>query len=52
MIIDVKYKPGDNIRYIDKIKYLVPNNLTLSQFSFMIRKRIEIKQDEAFFFIS
>ena len=43
--------PKSKIRDIDKTKYLVPNDLTVSQFSFMIRKRIEIKQDEAFFLL-
>ena len=43
--------PKSNIRDIDKTKYLVPNDLTVSQFSFMIRKRIEIKQEEAFFLL-
>ena len=43
--------PKSNIRDIDKTKYLVPNDLTVSHFSFMIRKRIEIKQEEAFFLL-
>ena len=43
--------PTSKIRDIDKTKYLVPNDLTVSQFSFMIRKRIEIKQEEAFFLL-
>ena len=44
-------EPKSNIKAIDKTKYLVPNDLTVSQFSFMIRKRIEIKQEEAFFLL-
>ena len=43
--------PKSKIRDIDKTKYLVPNDLTVSQFSFMIRKRIEIKQEEAFYLL-
>ena len=39
------------LKDIDKTKYLVPNDLTVSQFSFMIRKRIEIQQEEAFFLL-
>ena len=38
--------PKSNIRDIDKTKYLVPADLTVSQFSFMIRKR------SSFLFIS
>ena len=40
-----------SLKDIDKTKYLVPNDLTVSQFSFMIRKRIEIQQEEAFFLL-
>ena len=43
--------PKSNIRDIDKTKYLVPQDLTVSQFSFMIRKRIEIPQEAAFFLL-
>ena len=43
--------PKSKIRDIDKTKYLVPSDLTVSQFSFMIRKRIEIKQEEAFYLL-
>ena len=43
--------PKSKIRDIDKTKYLVPNDLTVSQFSFMIRKRIEIEKEEAFFLL-
>ena len=41
-----------NIRDIDKTKYLVPADLTVSQFSFMIRKRIEIEKEAAFFLLA
>ena len=43
--------PKSSIRDIDKTKYLVPSDLTVSQFSFMIRKRIEMKQEEAFYLL-
>ena len=43
--------PKSNIRDIDKTKYLVPNDLTVSQFSMMIRKRIEIPQEAAFYLL-
>ena len=44
--------PKSNIRDIDKTKYLVPSDLTVSQFSFMIRKRIEIEKEAAFFLLA
>ena len=43
--------PKSNIREIDKTKYLVPNDLTVSQFNIMIRKRIEIQQEAAFYLL-
>ena len=35
---------------IDKRKYLVPRDLTMGQFVFIIRKRLKIKPEEALFF--
>ncbi|KAH8244033.1 hypothetical protein KR032_012468 [Drosophila birchii] len=35
---------------LDKKKYLVPTDLTLGQFYFLIRKRINLKPDSALFF--
>ena len=43
--------PKSNIKDIDKTKYLVPNDLTVSQFNLMIRKRIEIPQEAAFYLL-
>ena len=40
--------PNSKLADIDKTKYLVPNDLIASQFSFMIRKRIQLKQEEFF----
>ena len=37
---------------IDKTKYLVPRDITVAQFNFMIRKRIQLKENEAFFLIA
>jgi GABA(A) receptor-associated protein len=34
---------------IDKQKYLVPNELTVSQFMFVVRKRIKFPQEKALF---
>ena len=44
--------PKSKIADIDKTKYLVPSDLTVSQFSFMIRKRIEIEKEAAFFLLA
>ena len=44
--------PKSNIRDIDKTKYLVPADLTVSNFNLMIRKRIEIPQEAAFYLLA
>lgn len=41
--------PGSNIADIDKKKYLVPADLTVGQFIYVIRKRIELAQEEAIY---
>lgn len=38
-----------NMPDINKHKYLVPDDLTVSQFIYVIRKRIKIKPEEAIF---
>ena len=38
-----------NLPVLDKKKYLVPNDLTFGQFIYVIRKRINIKSDQALF---
>lgn len=38
-----------NIPDIDKHKYLIPKDLTVSQFIYVIRKRIKINEEEAIF---
>ena len=38
-----------NIEKIDKNKFLVPEDLTIGQFLFVIRKRISIKPEESLF---
>ena len=40
----------NNIQTIDKNKYLVPNNLSISQFIFVIRNRIKLPKEIALFF--
>ena len=44
--------PKSEINNIDKTKYLVPNDLTVAQFSFMIRKRLQLPENEAFFLLA
>ena len=43
--------PKSKIQEIDKTKYLVPMDLTVAQFSLMIRKRVEIAKEGAFFLL-
>ena len=38
-----------DIQDIDKYKYLVPKNMSISQFSFIIRKRIKLDPSQAIF---
>ena len=38
-----------NIAHIDKKKYLVPDDLTIGQFTYVIRKRIKLEPIEALF---
>ena len=40
---------NDNLPNIDKSKYLVPNDLTIGQFIFVIRKRIHLSSEQALF---
>lgn len=43
--------PKSKIQEIDKTKFLVPMDLTVTQFGYMIRKRIEISKEAAFFLL-
>lgn len=43
--------PKSKMKDVDKTKYLVPNDLTVSQFSFIIRKRLEMNKDAALFLL-
>lgn len=38
-----------NVPNIDKSKFLVPNDLTLGQFIYVVRKRIQIEPEKALF---
>lgn len=50
--IPVIVEPGKDMPEIDKKKYLVPNDLTIGQFAFVIRKRIKLVASEALFLLS
>ncbi len=43
--------PKSKLMDIDKNKYLVPNDLTVSQFSFIIRKRLSLDKSSALFLL-
>lgn len=45
----VEKQKGSDIINIDKKKYLVPNELTMSQFLYVIRKRIKLNDEQAIF---
>ncbi len=44
--------PKSDIKDIDKTKYLIPGDLTVTQFNMMIRKRIQINQESAFYLLA
>ena len=46
----VEKAPKARIGDLDKKKYLVPSDLTVSQFYFLIRKRISLRPEDALFF--
>ncbi|XP_067112813.1 gamma-aminobutyric acid receptor-associated protein-like [Osmerus mordax] len=46
----VEKAPKARIGDLDKKKYLVPSDLTVGQFYFLIRKRIHLRAEEALFF--
>ena len=48
-IVEVKAK--SRIGTLDKSKYLVPNDITASQFTYVIRKRLKLKPEEAIFLL-
>lgn len=46
----VEKAPKAKISELDKQKYLVPSDLTVGQFYFLIRKRIHLRAEDALFF--
>lgn len=47
--IIVEQSKNSNLPPLDKKKYLVPNDLTLGQFMYVIRKRITLEPEKAIF---
>lgn len=49
MQVIVEKADSSDIPSIDKKKYLVPNDLTVGQFTYVIRKRIQVNPEKALF---
>ena len=49
IIIERSDECSDDIPVVDKKKYLVPNDITTGQFTYIIRKRIELEPEKAIF---
>ena len=49
IIIERSGECSDDIPVVDKKKYLVPNDITTGQFTYIIRKRIELEPEKAIF---
>lgn len=47
--IIVEQAKGGTLPLLDKRKYLVPDDMTMGQFSYVIRKRLKLKPDIAIF---
>jgi GABA(A) receptor-associated protein len=43
--------PNSKLKEVDKTKYLVPYDLTAANFSFIIRKRLELSKEAALFLL-
>ena len=43
--------PGSGLEILDKRKYLVPNDITATQFLFIIRKRLKLASEKGIFFL-
>jgi GABA(A) receptor-associated protein len=49
VIVERAKKSNPDLPYIDKTKFLVPNDLSVSQFIAVIRKRIDMNSKQAIF---
>uniref|UniRef100_A0A8C4S6Z5 Gamma-aminobutyric acid receptor-associated protein-like 1 n=1 Tax=Erpetoichthys calabaricus TaxID=27687 RepID=A0A8C4S6Z5_ERPCA len=50
LTVIVEKAPKARVPNLDKRKYLVPSELTVGQFYFLIRKRIQLRPEDALFF--
>jgi hypothetical protein len=44
--------PKSKITSIVKTRYLIPKNYTISQFSYIIRKKVVLKNEESFYLLA
>jgi len=49
IIVEKSARADNALPVIDKNKFLVPNDLTLGQFVYVIRKRLQLSSDKALF---
>lgn len=49
IIVNVAAKCNE-LKPLDKNKYIVPNDMTIGQFIYVVRKKIRLKQGQALFF--
>ena len=49
IIVDMSKTAGKDTPYIDKHKYLVPGDLTMGQFQYVLRKRLSLRPEKALF---
>lgn len=49
VIVNRSKSAGSDVPYIDKHKFLVPSDLTIGQFQYVIRKRLSLEQHKALF---
>lgn len=49
VIVERDSKASASLELLDKKKYLVPNELTVGQFMFVIRKRLKLPANEAIY---
>jgi GABA(A) receptor-associated protein len=49
IICEKSLRSGPTVPDLDKIKYLVPQDLTIGQFMYIIRKRLKLEASEALY---
>ena len=48
IVVERSKKTDANMPYLDKPKYLVPRDMAFSQFCYVVRKRLKLKEGQAF----